>query len=250
MPDDCTWCGYGTPVSVPGSLITLGEFWCLTGTDFSVAGFEACYISPASDAVREYCGTDFGSQTIVREKQRSKLTLDQDLWVDFWIKPVTGVDRIALSWGSDTDNETELDLSCMDLFMPEGYALLPFVGVQACISRVNRANIGVGWMTTGDEYITVSDYYGGADVPDSVKKAVALLAWESYRVQADMISSGLMAGVVKSYSIGQYSQTSGSAYSGYVKLQGTLGWGTPLSEMAEKLLLPFIQAGSVGVLGN
>ena len=128
--------------------------------------------------------------------------------------------------------------------------MLPFFSVQACVSRINRANAGVGYLTMGDEYVTVSDYIGGEILATNIKKAIALIAQEAYLVQAGIATSGIVAGAVKSYAIGQYSQTLGAAYAGYVKLQGTLGWGTPLAEMAEKLLLPFIGAGSVGPLGD
>jgi len=228
----------------------MSEFWCLTGSSLSTANFLSCYLEPASDAVVEYIGETPGVQTITREKRRSKFTLDQDLWIDFWIKPVSSVSRIALAWGADTDNETELDLDCLDLFQVEGYALLPFASVQACAARVNRSDAGVGWLTLGSEYITVSNYIGGEILHNNIRKAIALIAQEDYLVRAGILTSGITAGPVKSYSIGQYSQTLGSAYSGYAKLAGTLGWGTPLSEMAEKLLLPFVGAGSVGPLGN
>ena len=243
--------GYGTgtpvtPVGVLHTLITQSEFSLLTQTDFSVSSTK---LSAASKAVQTYCGTDFGVQALTREKKRSKLTADQDLWVDFYIKPVVSVTRIALAWGNDTDNETELTLDNMDLFKPEGYALVPFGSVTACLSRISRANLGVGWLTLGDEYVTVSNYTGGAAVPDDVKEAIALLAWEDHLIKGKVGDSGdASAGVIKSYSIGAYSETKGATYEGSVKLPGTLGWGTTLSQKAEKLLIPYVQGGCVGVL--
>lgn len=228
------------------SLITPYEFNLHTQTEFSISYTK---LSTATAKVQDYCGTDFGVQTITREKRHSKMTLDQDLHVDFWIKPIVSVSRIALAWGADEDNETELTLSCMDLFELEGYALIPFAEMRACVGRTNLSSTGVGWMRMGDEYITVSDYVGGAAVPDPVKEAIALLAWEDHLVKDKIGDSGdPTAGVIKSYSIGQYSETKGATYKGGVELPGTLGWGTPLSAEAEKLLMSYVQAGSAGVL--
>jgi len=203
----------------------------------------------ATAKVQAYCGTDFGVQTLTREKKRSSLTADQDLWVDFWIKPVVSVSRIALAWGADTDDETELSTDNMDLFTGAGYALVPFANVQACMARIARANVGVGWLTLGDEYITVSNYMGGAAVPQDVKQAIALLAWEDHLVMGKIGDSGdPSGGVIKSFSIGAYSETKGATYEGAVKLSGTLGWGTALSQKAEGLLIPYVQGGCAGAV--
>lgn len=243
------WTGTGTPVTSVGvlrSLITQAEFSLLTQTTFSVSSTK---LITATKAVQSYCGTDFGVQTVTREKKRSAMTADQDLWVDFYIKPVVSVSRIALAWGADTDDETELTLTNMDLFLVEGYALVPFGNVQACMARIPKANLGVGWLTLGDEYVTVSNYMGGAAVPDDVKEAIALLAWEDHLIKDKIEDSGdPSGGVVKSYSIGAYSETKGATYEGAVKLPGTLGWGTSLSQKAEKLLIPYVQGGCGGVL--
>jgi len=121
--------------------------------------------------------------------------------------------------------------------------------MRACVGRVNLSSTGVGWLRVGDEYVTVSNYVGGSVVPDSVKEAVAVLAWEDHLVKGKIEDSGdPTAGVIKSYSIGQYSETKGATYVGAVKMSGMLGWGTPLSEKAEKLLMLYVQAGSAGVL--
>ena len=228
------------------ALITAAEFSLLTQTDFSITSTK---LSVATAKAQAYCGTDFGVQAVTREKKRSSLTADQDLWVDFYIKPVVSVSRIALAWGADTDNETELSLDNMDLFKTEGYALVPFGNVQACRARIAKANVGVGWLTLGDEYVTVSNYIGGASVPDDVKEAIALLAWEDHLIKGKIGDSGDPGGgVVKSYSIGSYSETKGTTYEGAVKLSGTLGWGTTLSQEAEKLLLPYVQGGCAGAV--
>jgi len=55
-------------------------------------------------------------------------------------------------------------------------------------------------------------------------------------------------GVVKSYSIGAYSETKGATYEGAVKLPGTLGWGTALSQKAAGLLIPYVQGGCAGAV--
>ena len=228
------------------ALISQQEFSTLTQTDFSVTPTK---LNAATKAVQSYCGTDFGVQSVTREKKRSAMTADQDLWVDFYIKPVVSVSRIALAWGNDADNDTELTMDNMDLFTVEGYALVPFGNVQACLARIAKANLGIGWLTLGDEYITVSNYVGGAAVPDDVEEAIALLAWEDHIVKDKIGDSGDPGGgVVKSYSIGAYSETKGTTYEGAVKLPGTLGWGTALSQKAEKLLVPYVQGGCGGVL--
>jgi len=228
------------------SLITMSEFSTLTQSNLSVS---ATKLELASQAVIDYCETDFSLQAITREKKRSRLTLDQDLWVDFYVKPVVSVSRIALAWGADTDDESELSLTNMDLFNTEGYALIPFANVTACASRIARANVGVGFLTLGDEYITVVNYTGGVTAPLKVKEAVALLALEDHLVK-EKWAAGDMSGSVKSYSVGSYSQTLGSTYTGSVKLLGTLGHGTAISETAEKMLIEagYVKGGMVGVV--
>lgn len=244
-----TGSGTGTPVTSVGvlhTLITQSEFSLYTQTSFSVSSTK---LAVATAKVQAYCGTDFGVQTLTREKKRSRLTSDQDLWVDFYIKPVVSVSRIALAWGADTDDETELSTDNMDLFTVEGYALVPFANVTACVSRIARANVGVGWLTLGDEYITVSNYVGGASVPEDVKQAIALLAWEDHLVMDKIADTGdPSAGVIKSFNIGAYSETKGASYEGATKLSGTLGWGTALAQKAEGLLIPYAQGGCVGVV--
>jgi len=75
------------------------------------------------------------------------------------------------------------------------------------------------------------------------------LAWEDHLIKDKVSDSGDPgAGVVKSYSIGSYSETKGGTYEGAVKLPGTLGWGTALSQKAERLLIPYVQGGCGGVL--
>lgn len=228
------------------SLITQQEFFTLTQSNLSVS---ATKLELASRAVINYCETDFDLQTLTREKKRSKLTADQDLWVDFYIKPVVTVSRIALAWGSDTDNETELGLTNMDLFNTEGYALIPFANVSACASRIARASLGVGFLTLGDEYITVVNYVGGVTAPLKVREAVALLALEDHLVKEAWATGDMSGGIVKSYSVGSYSQTLGSPYRG-MELLGTLGHGTSISEAAEKALIEagYVKGGMVGVV--
>jgi len=229
------------------SLITQQEFSTLTQSDFSVTTTK---LELASRAVINYCETDFELQSITREKKRSRLTLDQDLWVDFYVKPVVSVSRIALAWGADTDDESELSLTNMDLFTTEGYCLIPFANVTACASRIARASLGVGFLTLGDEYITVVNYVGGVTAPLEVKEAVALLALEDHLVKTNWATGDMSGGIVKSYSVGSYSQTLGSPYTGSVKLLGTLGHGTPISESAEKKLIEagYAKGGMVGVV--
>jgi hypothetical protein len=229
------------------TLITQAEFSTLTQSNFSVSSTK---LELASRAVIDYCETDFSLQTITREKKRSSLTADQDLWVDFYIKPVVTVSRIALAWGADTDDESELSLTNMDLFTVEGYALIPFANVTACASRIARANVGVGWLTLGDEYITVVNYTGGITAPLKVKEAVALLALEDHLVKEKWATGDMTGGIVKSYSVGSYSQTIGSPYTMGVKMKGTLGHGTPISQAAEKILMEagYAKGGMVGVV--
>jgi len=229
------------------SLITLSEFQLYTQSSLSVSTTK---LELASDAVINYCEIDFSLQSITREKKRSRLTADQDLWVDFYVKPVVTVSRIALAWGADTDDESELDLDNMDLFTVEGYALIPFSNVTACASRIAKANVGVGFLTLGDEYITVANYTGGVTAPLKVKEAVALLALEDHLVKEKWATGDMSGGIVKSYSVGSYSQTIGSPYTGSVKLLGTLGHGTPISETAEKILIEagYVKGGVVGVV--
>jgi hypothetical protein len=225
----------------------MAEFYLYTQSSLSVTSTK---LELASDAVINYCETDFSLQSITREKKRSRLTADQDLWVDFYVKPVVTVSRIALAWGADTDDESELSLTNMDLFNTEGYCLIPFANVTACASRIARANIGVGFLTLGDEYITVVNYTGGVTAPRKVKEAVALLALEDHLVKEKWATGDMSGGIVKSYSVGSYSQTIGSPYTGSVKLLGTLGHGTSISEAAEKMLIEagYAKGGMVGVV--
>lgn len=229
------------------SLITMTEFYAYTQCSFSVSTTK---LEMASEKVQNYWGNDFGVQTVTREKKRSKLTTDQDLWIDFYVKPVVSVSRIALAWGNDTDNDTELTLDNMDLFNTEGYALIPLANVTACIARISRANMGVGWLTLGDEYVTVANYTGGATVPLAVKEAVALIALEDHLVKSNWATGDMSGGIVKSYSVGSYSQTIGSPWTMSTKIPGTLGHGTPISQMAEKILIEagFVKGGCVGVV--
>jgi hypothetical protein len=229
------------------SLITMSEFQLYTQSSLSVSSTK---LELASQAVVDYCECDFELQTVTREKKRSAMTADQDLWVDFYVKPVVTVSRIALAWGSNTDNETELSLNNMDLFAVEGYALIPFANVRACTSRIAKASMGVGFLTLGDEYITVVNYTGGVTAPLKVKEAVALLALEDHLVKEKWATGDMSGGIVKSYSVGSYSQTIGSPYTGSVKLLGTLGHGTPISEAAEKALIEagYVKGGMVGVV--
>jgi len=229
------------------SLITMTEFYLYTQANFSVSTTK---LELASEAVINYCECDFSLQTVTREKKRSALTIDQDLWVDFTVKPVVSVSRIALAWGSNTDNDTELGLTAMDLFNVEGYALLPFASVHACTSRMAKANIGVGYLTLGDEYVTVADYVGGVTAPLKVKEAVALLALEDHLVKEKWAAGDMSGGIIKSYSVGSYSQTIGSPYTGSFKLLGILGHGTPISQAAEAMLIAagYEKGGVVGVL--
>ena len=229
------------------SLITMTEFQLYTQCSFSVTEAK---LELATQAVIDYCGTDFSLQTVTREKKRSALTIDQDLWVDFTVKPIVSISRIALAWGNDTDNDTELSLDSMDLFTIEGYALIPFANVRACTSRMAKANMGVGFLTLGDEYITVSDYVGGVTAPLKVKEAIALLALEDHLVKEKWATGDMSGGIVKSYSVGSYSQTIGSPYTGSFKLLGILGHGTPISQSAEAMLIAagYEKGGVVGVI--
>jgi hypothetical protein len=135
-------------------------------------------------------------------------------------------------------------------FTTEGYCLLPFANVRACASRIARANMGVGFLTLGDEYITVVNYVGGVTAPTKIKEAIALLALEDHLVKSNWATGDLSGGIVKSFSVGSYSQTTGSPYAGSIKMKGTLGHGTPISQAAEKILMEagYVKGGMVGVV--
>ena len=231
---------------MPTSLITQQEFWTLTDTELSVDDFMSKYLVPTSERVRKWCDNDFGVRSIVDERRLSPLTLDQDLRVDFIIKPVVSVASIHLVFGN---SKSELYLINSDLFQPEGYILIPFANVAVCQSRIIGPGPGVGYLTLGDEYITESTYSGGAAVPLPVKEAVALLAWEDYLLKsAQGQTPDPNMGVIKSYSVGRYSETYGKVQEGSVKTEGTLGWGTTLGQKAEGILMNYQHKG-VMILG-
>lgn len=231
---------------MPSSLITMAEFWLYTGSSLSEEGFEAAYLVPASIDAQNYCDDKFGVRTITGEKKMSPLTLDQDLRIDFNVKPVSSVSSVSLVYGS---NETELSIAEADLFQVPGYMLIPFGSASVCQARVLRSGLGIGYLTLGDEYITKSAYIGGEIVPVPVKQAVAYLAWEAYLVLGKIgDTADPSGGTVKSFSIGQYSETKGKVFEGTVKVDGTLGWGTGLSLKAEEKLLPYKKNRSV-ILG-
>ena len=218
----------------------------MTDTELSVDDFMSKYLIPTSERVRKWCDNDFGVRSITDERRLSPMTLDQDLRVDFIVKPVVSVTSIDLVFGS---SRSELSLTDADLFQPEGYILIPFANVTVCQSRINRAGLGVGYLTLGDEYITESTYSGGAAVPLPVKEAVALLAWEDYLLKSSRGQTpDPNMGVIKSYSIGRYSETYGKVQEGSAKTLGTLGWGTMLGQKAEDILMGYQHKG-VMILG-